>query len=374
LTYALSSSILGPSLPAIINSLSLDAWRVGAIASAVAIGFFSVLPGGALADRRGKKKLMLAGLFIEMLGYSLVGASLSFEPFLLSLVLFGIGAGFWEVAVSALIPDTFTDSPSGPMNILHSMWGVGGFLGPLLVGLVISASRDWHPSFLVAAALLVAAQMAILLLKESSRQASGSPPLLSAIGSIPKSAVVALALGWGVESGLYMYLPLLLESERGYGTLDASATLGILLLTIAVGRIIWSRLGERMGMANTIRISGIMAGLSVFAAASMAGPLTLPLMLSTGFFISSLAPTILAYIGDRTVASGTGTAIGLTLSAASIGGAVIPASSALIAGWAKLSTAFIFLGMLLMPIFFLMRGSSGAGGHGHRRDVEAEGG
>lgn len=365
LAYALSSSMLGPSLPAIIISLTLDAWRVGAIASAVAIGFFSVLPGGVLADRSGKKKLMLTGLFIEMLGYSLVGVSKSFEPLLLSLVLFGIGAGFWEVAVSAFIPDTFADNPSGPMNILHSMWGVGGFLGPLLVGLVISASRDWHPSFLVAAAFLVAAQMAILLLKEGGRQASGSPRPLSALSSVPKGAIVALALEWGVESGLYMYLPLLLESERGFGTFDASAALGILLLTIAAGRIVWSRLGEWMGMANTIRISGIMAGLSVLATAVMAGPYTFPLILSTGFFISSLAPTILAYIGDRTASSGTGTAIGLTLSAASIGGAVIPASSALIAGWAKLSIAFIFLGVLLMPIFFLMKGTSGAGGHGH---------
>ncbi|TLN17657.1 MFS transporter, partial [bacterium] len=197
LAYALSSSMLGPSLPAIINSLSLDAWGVSAITSAVAMGFFSVLPGGALADRRGKKKLMLAGLFIEMMGYSLAGVSQTFQPLLLSLVLFGIGAGFWEVAVSAFIPDTFADSPSGPMNILHSMWGIGGFLGPLLVGLVISSSRDWHPSFLVAAVLLVAAQMAILFLKEGGRQTSGIPRPLSAIGSVPKGAVVALALGWG---------------------------------------------------------------------------------------------------------------------------------------------------------------------------------
>jgi len=355
LAYALSSSMLGPSLPAIINSLSLDAWGVGAITSAVAIGFFSVLPGGALADRRGKKKLMLAGLFIEMLGYSLVGVSQTFQSLLLSLVLFGIGAGFWEVAVSAFIPDTFADSPSGPMNILHSMWGIGGFLGPLLVGLVISSSRDWHPSFLVAAALLVVAQMAILFLKEGGRQTSGSPRPLSAISSVPKGAVVALALGWGVESGLYMYLPLLLESERGYGTLNASAALGILLLTIAAGRITWSRLSGRLGMTNTIRISGIATGLSILAIAAMAGPFTLPLILSTGFFISSLAPTILAYIGGRTTSSGTGTAIGLTLSAASVGGAVIPASTALIAGGAKLSIAFIFLGLLLLPIYFLMK-------------------
>jgi len=220
----------------------------------------------------------------------------------------------------------------------------------------MSASRDWHPSFLVAAALLVAAQMAILLVKESRRQTSGSPHPLSAISSVPKGAVVALALGWGVESGLYIYLPLLLESERGFGALDASAALGILLLTIAAGRIVWSRLSGQMGMMKTIKISGILAGVSILATAVMTGPYMILPILSTGFFISSLAPTILAYIGDRTLSSGTGIAIGLTLSAASVGGAIIPASSALIAGWSSMSIAFIYLGALLLPTFLLMKG------------------
>lgn len=357
LAYALSSSMLGPSLPAIIGSLSLDAWQVGAIASASAIGFFSVLPGGILADKKGKKKLMLMGLFIEILSCSLTSFSRSFQLLLLSFTIFGIGAGFWEVAVSSFIPDTFADNPSGPMNILHSTWGIGGFLGPLLVGLMISIDRDWHPSFMIAAAFLSMADAVILLMKADKHQAADSiPHPLRAISSVPKGAVAALALEWGVELSFCTYLPLLLEHERGFGTLDASATLSVFLLIMAAGRISWSKLSGRIGMVKTIKISGILAGISILAATVMTGPSTLLPILSTAFFISSLAPTILAYIGDRTLSSGTGVAIGLTLSAASIGGAIIPASTALIAGWAKMSIAYIYLGALLLPIFLLMKG------------------
>jgi fucose permease len=357
LAYALSSSMLGPSLPTIISSLSLDAWQIGAVASASAIGFLSVIPGGIIVDRKGKGIIMLMGLLIEFLSCSLIGVSPSFPPLLLGLAIFGIGAGFWEVAVSSFIPDNFADNPSGPMNILHSTWGIGGFLGPVLMGLMISLKGDWHPSFMIAAASLAIADVVIMLMKFDNGQIrSADLHPLHSIRSMPKGAVVVLALEWGVESSLYAYLPLLLELERGFGTLDASAALSLLLLTIAAGRICWSKLSGRMGMVKTIKISGIMTGVSILAIVALKGQSTLLPILSTGFFISCLAPTILAYIGDRTLSSGTGIALGLTLSAASIGGAVIPASSALIAGRASMSTAFVYLGALLLPTFLLVKG------------------
>lgn len=355
LTYAFASSMLGSSLPAIITSLSLDSWGVGAIASAGAIGFFSVIPGGALADRRGKREPMLIGLLVAMLGYLLAGSSYAFQPLLMGLVLFGVGAGFWEVGVSAFIPDTFKGNPSGPMNVLHSMWGIGGFLGPLLVALAISTFRDWHQSFLIAAALLATTPAAILTINEGGRRViDPTHHPIHTISSLPKGAVMALALEWGVELSINSYLPLLLESERGFGALDASTCLGIMLLMVAAGRIGWSKLIARIGVINTVRASAIMAGLSISMVALTGGPFTFLSILSTGFFISSLAPTILAYIGDRMPSSSAGMAIGLTLAAASMGGATIPASAALIAGRTKMSIAFIYLGALLLPIFLLM--------------------
>ncbi|MEM2886418.1 MAG: MFS transporter [Thermoproteota archaeon] len=356
LAYAFSSSMLGPSLPTIMSALSLDAWEVGSIASVGAVGFLSVLPGGILADKRGKRKLMVAGLLIETFAYVIAGFSCDFYPLLLGLALFGVGAGFWEVAVSAFVPENFRDNPNGAMNVLHSTWGIGGFLGPMLAGLAISASGDWHLGFLVSAGFLaIAASIAHTLGSEGRAEVSPDPRLSRVISSMPKGAVAALALGWGVELGLYAYLPLLLESERGFGALEASAALGFLLLMIAAGRMCWSRLSGRISMVKTIKLSGILACASVLATAASPGPFALLPILSAGFFISSLAPTILAYIGEKAAPSGTGMAIGLTLSAASVGGAAVPASSALVAGSASVSISFAFLGILLFPIFLLVR-------------------
>ncbi len=355
LAYAFSSSMLGPSLPSIIRSLSLEAWEVGSIASVGAIGFFSVLPGGMLADKRGKRVLMLSGLIVQTFGYALAGVSHIFHLLILGLALFGIGAGLWEVAVSAFVPSAFQEDPNGAMNILHSTWGIGGFLGPILAGLIISTLKDWHSNFLFSAILLVVAIAVILSLKDD-KYVSESPDLhfSRVVRSMPKGAVTALALGWGVELALYTYLPLLLESEQGFGTLEASTVLGILLLMIAIGRICWSKLSGRIGMVNTVKASGILSSISVLATAITPGPFVLLPILSTGFFISSIVPTILAYIGDKTGPYSTGMAIGITLSTASIGGAAIPASSALVAGSTSIPVAFIFLGIFLMPIFFLM--------------------
>ena len=147
-----------------------------ALPLAVAVGF--VLWSGRYADRSGRPKLqtsvlmVLAGLFLSM---SVVPS----QPFPLVMVWLCLTAGFiyaWPPpfwVLPTLILGGSAEAAS--IGLINMMAGMGGFLGPSIVGYLLSAGYSNRTAIAVLSTCFVAAAMAILGVKVPSGGRLESP-------------------------------------------------------------------------------------------------------------------------------------------------------------------------------------------------------
>lgn len=353
--YSLTIAVFGPSLPAIVQDLALAPVQIGALAAAGSIGFLSVLPAGILADTLGKKKIVVAGLAVIAAGTVVAALSSSFPLLLAALILAGVGHGFFEGSINAFISDIYEDKPGFALNALHSTWGVGGFLGPLLAGFILSRFGLWQPAFLAAGSIVAATIIPMVATSHrrppSTRSHPQHRPTIRL--NVSLSLVLALFLIWGAELSINSFLPLFLQSERGFDSVTASASLSMLFVALTSGRVVWSIGSDRLGLYPTIKITAAVAAALVLLAATIPAPLAaITLFMLAGFFFASVVPTILA-LAAKEAGLRSASATGFILLIASIGGIVIPWSIALISGATTLFTGFVCISILMASVALL---------------------
>lgn len=97
-----------------------------------------VVPAGRVADLYGKRKTLIAGLILFMIGSCLTGLGHSLEMLILGRILQGFGAAVFTAPAWALIFTTASPEKQGfVMGIILSFAGLGLAAGPTLAGLII---------------------------------------------------------------------------------------------------------------------------------------------------------------------------------------------------------------------------------------------
>ncbi|HEX2954444.1 MAG TPA: MFS transporter, partial [Bacillota bacterium] len=148
ITIGIVANMMGPSLIAIRSSFHLNYSQSGLVLSMQFFGMLiSVILGGVIADRYGKKPYILAGgLFLTA---GLVGVMISgnFLTLILSIIIIGIGYGAYSVGINALGADYAGPNPGKALNLLHLFFGVGAIVSPLIVSFTQSIWQSWRPVF-----------------------------------------------------------------------------------------------------------------------------------------------------------------------------------------------------------------------------------
>jgi len=105
---------------------------------------------GTLADRYGFKKVLIAAFIILTPAYYLLGQFTTFPTFFLAYMLVAIGAGTFKPVIIGTITKTTNDKTSSMgFGIFYMMVNVGGFVGPIVAGIVRAIS--WEYVFIASA-------------------------------------------------------------------------------------------------------------------------------------------------------------------------------------------------------------------------------
>ncbi|MBL1213645.1 MAG: MFS transporter [Ignavibacteriae bacterium] len=105
---------------------------------------------GTLADRYGFKKVLFAAYLILTPAYYLLGQFTTFPTFFLAYMLVAVGAGTFKPVIIGTISKTTDDRTSSMgFGIFYMMVNVGGFVGPIVAGIVRAIS--WEYVFIASA-------------------------------------------------------------------------------------------------------------------------------------------------------------------------------------------------------------------------------
>ena len=129
---------------------------------------------GALADRYGFKKMLIAAFIVLIPAYYLLGQLKSFPTFFLVFMLVAIGAAMFKPVIIGTVSKTTSEKTSSlGFGIFYMMVNIGGFVGPIVAGIVRGWS--WEYVFFASAGwILVNLIILIIFYKEPPRKDGSS--------------------------------------------------------------------------------------------------------------------------------------------------------------------------------------------------------
>lgn len=339
----LVTSALGPTLPALAGQAGVDLDQISLLFTAHALGYLAgALLGGRLYDRVGGHPVQAAGLLLMALSIGLVPLVPSLWLLGALWLLVGLAGGALDVGGNTLIVWVHGRGVGPYMNGLHFFFGVGSFLGPLVVALVLSlganAATAYWPLALVllpVAAWLVRLASPAAPQDDEAAPAGSGPAATSGAGApppvarVPDGTIVALIavllllyVGAEVAFGGWIYsyaIALELGSAAGAAYL-ASAFWGALtagrLLAIPVAARFRPRSILLVDLLGCLLSVGIILLWSGSAVALWLGSLGL------GLSMASIFPTAIT-LAERRVRI-TGRVTGWFLAGASVGAMSLP--------------------------------------------------
>lgn len=274
----LSTDLYLASLPALRAAFDAPVSAVQLTLSAFVAGFaLSQLLAGPLSDRFGRRPVALGGCALYVAA-SLVGAAApSLAVLLAARVAQAIGVCCTVVCARAIVRDCYEAEPGAHVMSRALSWmGVAPIAGPVLGGLLQSAF-GWRTNFIaLGAAGAVLLATAFRALPETHSHPDRRATELDALWR--NYARIAASRGFwahtlpvtGSFGALFCFISassfVLIEhfgvSERAFGFVYALVTLGYLLGTITLRRVL-----ARLGLVGAIRLG---ASVALAAGAAMA--------------------------------------------------------------------------------------------------------
>ncbi len=333
-----------PLLPDLAADLGVSATGAAWTVSATALGVAVAAPfAGAVSDRLGRKRVMLAAIAATVLATLACAAAPGLAALLAARTAQGLTIPFVFAVAVAYVAEEVTGPRAAAVNALYvSGTAFGGFLGRFLSG-AVAEPLGWRASFVALAAVLLlvlGAVAAWLPREERFRPSSGLLTGVRGIGGhlrdrrlLGTCAVGASVLF--VQVGAFTYAGLHLAAPPfGLGTAQVGAVFAVFLVAVVVtpltGRLV-SRVGRRvvLVLATVLVLAGLALTLVPVTAAVVAG-----LAAScTGVFAAQACATAQAASGGGRARSA---AVGLYLTCYYAGGgvgAVAPAPLFSALGW-----------------------------------------
>jgi EmrB/QacA subfamily drug resistance transporter len=135
---AMEMTVVSTAMPTAVGDLGglpLYAWAFSAYMLTATV---SVPIHGKLADLRGRKPVMLAGIALFLAGSMACGSARSMGALVAFRALQGLGAGAIQPMALTIVGDLFDVRERGRIQgIFGAVWGVAGLVGPLLGGALV---------------------------------------------------------------------------------------------------------------------------------------------------------------------------------------------------------------------------------------------
>jgi EmrB/QacA subfamily drug resistance transporter len=306
LLASLGTSSANVALPTLAQAFDASFQDVQWIVLAYLLAITTVIVSvGRLGDLVGRRRLMLAGLFLFTAASALCGAAPALWVLVTARAVQGLGAAVMMALTMAFVGETIPREKTGSaMGLLGTMSAVGTALGPSLGGVLI-AGLGWRAIFLINLPLgLLTFFLAWRYLPSDCQVSKANRPRFDHLGTLLLAltlAAYALAMTMGRGSFGLFNGALLLAAVVGVGLFArVEATAASPLVRLAMFRNPVLGAGFLMGaLVTTVVMATLVVGPFYLSGALALDAAHVGLVMSTGPIAAALAGVPAGRMVDR---------------------------------------------------------------------------
>jgi len=306
LLSSLGTSIANVALPTLAQAFAVPVQQVQWVVLAYLLASTTLIVSvGRLGDLTGRRRLLLAGIFLFMLASLLCGVAPGLWLLIVARAGQGIGAAIMLALSMASVGETIPKAQTGSaMGMLGTMSAIGTALGPSLGGLLI-AGFGWRAIFFVTGALgiltlLLAHRFLPVDGKGSRRDRAGFDHLGTLLLAVTLAAY-ALALTTGRSGFGSFNVALLVTAIFGVGLFVlAEAQAAAPLIQLALFRNPLLSAGFAMSsLVTTVVMATLVVGPFYLSGALALGAAHVGLVMSSGPMVAALTGVLAGRAIDR---------------------------------------------------------------------------
>jgi FSR family fosmidomycin resistance protein-like MFS transporter len=327
------TSFLPPLLPRIMGKLDLSITLAAGLMTALALGSSLAQPlMGRLADRRGRRALVVLGPMATGTFLSMMGLAPGFWTLVLLLALGGLGSAAFHPPGASLAARVGQGGRSGMRHAIFSFCGATGHaLGPVAVGWLISRVGFDGMWIAMLPVLVLGAALWFVLPPGSSDRILEPPPSMRELGRIlrgPLGLVFGISCTTAFLNSVFLTFQPIVMAAEGASEVRGAVVISVYLAGQAMGTLLGGYLTDRMERPRLLAIltaiafplfvaTFLLPGGSAlsFAAVALAGACNMAVLPPIVIMAIELSPSF--------VSTSSGIVMGLAWATAAL--AVIPA-------------------------------------------------
>ena len=366
ISLGLPDGLMGVALPTLRAEFNQPLDSLGYMLVAAMAGYMtSSFISGKIMARLGVGGLLAASCAVtglSLLGYTVAPA----WPVMVGLAVFaGLGGGAIDAGINTYVAAHFKESL---MQWLHASFGVGITLGPIIMTVGLKNTGMWRTGYWVVGTAQVL--LAVCFALTASRWRNGGTAAVEGERKLtdyrtpmrqtlrePRAwlSILLFFLYTGMEVILGNWAYSLLTESRGIAAQAAGFWTGSYWFTFTVGRVLAglyaNRIGGRKLVAGSLLLA--LAG-SLLLWWNPSDTVSLIGVAVVGFAIAPVFPALVSLTSDRVGAKHAANTIGMQISAAGLGGAVISSLAGVLARRISLEIIPVYLSgvaAILLTIF-----------------------
>lgn len=337
-------------------SLGWVSTQSGLLVTIYAIGsLISIVLSSSLADKVGKRRVIITALAVMFPGLMLIFLSHTFLPMALGLFLFGLGFGPSEGQASAVISDENPLQAAKWMNIVHAGFGMGAIIAPILAVAVAEGSGSHHLVFLICG---LTSLLFLLLIRFTGSRKAAAPSAGARVSPLDMfhllkdrqmafiTLMIFLYLGYeAIASSYIKQFFILTDSSESLGAVMVSLFWAVMILARLIGASLYGREYFSIRLFSAIAVAGIL--LLVLAPSR---PLRILAVALYGFGCGPVWPMLMV-IATRLFPERSGAATGLIILSTMAGLTVFPTLIGTLPG--NLNVTFVLAALLAALVLAL---------------------
>jgi MFS family permease len=306
--------------------LDLDPAALGAaITVAAAAGLVTLFAGGALADRVGRRPVLVIGFAGTGTAFVLLALAGSVATLIPAVLLYGLSISFVDLGANTVGSAYEQAHAVAAMTGLHAWFSAGALTGAIGSAAALRAGVSYRGVYLALAAVMAAGLLATLFAAIPAPPLQGGPsagrraphPAGPRVWRIPAVlfAIALISVTFFGDGALESFLSTYLQTTMAGGVLVSGFGIGSYHFASLLGRLAATGTLRRFGERRVVVAAGLLAAAGLLTAVTATAPAgAIGGLLVVGFAIAPVVPTTLSLAG-RSAPGRSGQAVATTTAA-----------------------------------------------------------